>query len=185
MLPKGAYCCIHLLKSLLPCSGQEESTAHHGNEEAVNCLCYYKNYRDAGHHDLPQDTKDTLQKRLDPNFGERERKSVHALLYSPGGRCLFLCVSHSLLLGWMEKWTDFAGIRYLFVCPYDVWMDGHSDRLTWDGYLYLCRGKDSLSMLCCTVKHLVFARPPSCKYSRDFIFENFPVLLYNPYIKKF
>ncbi|KAK3087290.1 hypothetical protein FSP39_004285, partial [Pinctada imbricata] len=65
-------------------SGQEECTAHHGNEEAIKCLCFYKNYRDSGQHQLPEDTKDTLQKRLDPNFGERERKSVHALLYTPG-----------------------------------------------------------------------------------------------------
>lgn len=67
-------------------SGLDEETAHHGNrEEAARQLCYYRKYREEGHHNVPAETKEVLQNRIDPNYGERERKTVHALLYTPGG----------------------------------------------------------------------------------------------------
>ncbi|XP_056012541.1 DENN domain-containing protein 3-like isoform X2 [Ostrea edulis] len=66
-------------------SGLDEETAHHGNrEEAARQLCFYKKYREEGHHNVPTETKEVLQNRIDPNYGERERKTVHALLYTPG-----------------------------------------------------------------------------------------------------
>lgn len=67
-------------------SGLDAETAHHGNrEEAARQLCYYRKYREEGHHNVPAETKEVLQNRIDPNYGERERKTVHALLYTPGG----------------------------------------------------------------------------------------------------
>ena len=67
-------------------SGLDEETAHHGNrEEAARQLCFYRKYREEGHHNVPEETKEVLQNRIDPNYGERERKTVHALLYTPGG----------------------------------------------------------------------------------------------------
>ncbi|XP_022325231.2 DENN domain-containing protein 3-like isoform X2 [Crassostrea virginica] len=74
-----------LLVDALLQSGLDEETAHHGNrEEAARQLCFYRKYREEGHHNVPEETKEVLQNRIDPNYGERERKTVHALLYTPG-----------------------------------------------------------------------------------------------------
>ncbi|XP_061169944.1 DENN domain-containing protein 3-like isoform X3 [Saccostrea echinata] len=74
-----------LLVDALLQSGLDEETAHHSNrEEAARQLCFYRKYREEGHHNVPQETKEVLQNRIDPNYGERERKTVHALLYTPG-----------------------------------------------------------------------------------------------------
>lgn len=74
-----------LLVDALLQSGLDAETAHHGNrEEAARQLCYYRKYREEGHHNVPAETKEVLQNRIDPNYGERERKTVHALLYTPG-----------------------------------------------------------------------------------------------------
>lgn len=78
---------VHQLEcSICSFSGLDAETAHHGNrEEAARQLCYYRKYREEGHHNVPAETKEVLQNRIDPNYGERERKTVHALLYTPGG----------------------------------------------------------------------------------------------------
>ncbi|KAL3889951.1 hypothetical protein ACJMK2_002266 [Sinanodonta woodiana] len=66
-------------KSQLKCIANHEEL-----EKAVLHLAYYTGYKNKGHHILPKDTVDALQHRLDPNMGERERRTVQALLYTPG-----------------------------------------------------------------------------------------------------
>ena len=85
-------------------SGLDEETAHHGNrEEAARQLCFYRKYREEGHHNVPEETKEVLQNRIDPNYGERERKTVHALLYTPGGEYL------------MEQLNIWYSVQFFFI----------------------------------------------------------------------
>ncbi|KAK6960212.1 DENN domain-containing protein 3, partial [Biomphalaria glabrata] len=66
-------------------SGQDERVAHHGLvARAADSLCYFTAYMAEGRHNLPSDTIATLQHRVDPNTGQRERKTVEVLLYTPG-----------------------------------------------------------------------------------------------------
>ncbi|XP_071115089.1 DENN domain-containing protein 3-like [Haliotis cracherodii] len=66
-------------------SGNEAGSAH---EETVTSsaenLCHFTRYTSEGRHNLPKDTVEALQHRVDPNIGDRDRKTVEALLYTPG-----------------------------------------------------------------------------------------------------
>lgn len=50
-------------------------------------MCYFTTFVAEGHHKLSQDTMLALQQRVDPNIGQRERKTVEVLLYTPGCEC--------------------------------------------------------------------------------------------------
>ncbi|XP_069130797.1 DENN domain-containing protein 3-like [Argopecten irradians] len=66
-------------------SGEEEGCLHHATVEAsADNLCCYIRAMEREENVLSADTKDALQKKLDPNFGEPERMSIQALLYTPG-----------------------------------------------------------------------------------------------------
>ncbi|XP_070209415.1 DENN domain-containing protein 3-like [Littorina saxatilis] len=66
-------------------SGMDENTAHHENlTQSAESMCYFSAYIAEGRHQLPQDTSQALQHRVDPNHGQRERKTVEVLLYTPG-----------------------------------------------------------------------------------------------------
>ncbi|GFS17507.1 DENN domain-containing protein 3 [Elysia marginata] len=67
-------------------SGQDERTTHHKHvSRAAETLCYFSSYISEGRHNLPPDTLQALQHRVDPNMGQRERKTVEVLLYTAGG----------------------------------------------------------------------------------------------------
>ena len=69
------------------CSGQQEDAPHHDQIETwADRLAFYTQAKEAGKHILPKDTKEALQHKIDPNIGERERKTVQALLYTSGGK---------------------------------------------------------------------------------------------------
>ncbi|CAL1542255.1 unnamed protein product [Lymnaea stagnalis] len=66
-------------------SGRDERTTHHAHVAHVaETLCYFTNYMSEGRHNLPPDTVAALQHRVDPNVGQRERRTVEVLLYTPG-----------------------------------------------------------------------------------------------------
>ncbi|PVD32092.1 hypothetical protein C0Q70_07520 [Pomacea canaliculata] len=66
-------------------SGQDENTTHHRNlTQVAESMCYFTTFVAEGHHKLSQDTMLALQQRVDPNIGQRERKTVEVLLYTPG-----------------------------------------------------------------------------------------------------
>nr|KAG5692862.1 hypothetical protein BaRGS_002297 [Batillaria attramentaria] len=66
-------------------SGKDEQTAHHSNlTQAADSLCYFTAYIGEDRHKLPRDTSQALQHRVDPNSGQRERKTVEVLLYTAG-----------------------------------------------------------------------------------------------------
>ncbi|KAK7478037.1 hypothetical protein BaRGS_00030713 [Batillaria attramentaria] len=65
--------------------GKDEQTAHHSNlTQAADSLCYFTAYIGEDRHKLPRDTSQALQHRVDPNSGQRERKTVEVLLYTAG-----------------------------------------------------------------------------------------------------
>ncbi|GFN87386.1 DENN domain-containing protein 3 [Plakobranchus ocellatus] len=67
-------------------SGQDERATHHKHvTRAAETLCYFSAYMAEGRHNLPPDTLQALQHRVDPNMGQRERKTVEVLLYTAGG----------------------------------------------------------------------------------------------------
>lgn len=47
-------------------------------------MCFFTDYVADNRHRLPKDTTDSLQHRVDPNVGQRERKTVEVLLYTSG-----------------------------------------------------------------------------------------------------
>ncbi|XP_033730391.1 DENN domain-containing protein 3-like [Pecten maximus] len=66
-------------------SGEEEGSSHHATvENSADHLCCYIRAMVRGEHLLSSFTREALQKKLDPNFGEPERTSILALLYTPG-----------------------------------------------------------------------------------------------------
>ncbi|CAG5119297.1 unnamed protein product, partial [Candidula unifasciata] len=66
-------------------SGQDELVAHYGQvTHAAETLCYFTAYMAEGRHILPRDTTSALQRRVDPNIGQRERRSVLCMLYTAG-----------------------------------------------------------------------------------------------------
>ncbi|XP_059174697.1 DENN domain-containing protein 3-like [Physella acuta] len=66
-------------------SGHDERTTHHSHiNRAAEALCYFTAYMSEGRHNLPRDTITALQHRVDPNAGQRERKTVEVLLYTAG-----------------------------------------------------------------------------------------------------
>lgn len=67
-------------------SGQEEETMHSNCiEEVAKSVCVYSDMMDNKRHELPVHTREALQRKVDPNISERERRTVQALLYSGGG----------------------------------------------------------------------------------------------------
>ena len=71
-------------------SGQQETVPHHEHiENWADKLAFYTQAKEARKHVLPKDTKEALQHKIDPNMGERERKTVQALLYTSGGKIFF------------------------------------------------------------------------------------------------
>ncbi|OWF38493.1 DENN domain-containing protein 3-like [Mizuhopecten yessoensis] len=66
-------------------SGEVESCSHNATvESSADNLCCYIRAMERGEHLLSVATKEALQNKLDPNFGEPERTSIQALLYTPG-----------------------------------------------------------------------------------------------------
>ncbi|XP_046563294.1 DENN domain-containing protein 3-like [Haliotis rubra] len=66
-------------------SGNENGSSHEENVTAsAENLCHFTKYMSEGRHNLPKDTVDALQHRVDPNIGDRDRKTVEAILYTPG-----------------------------------------------------------------------------------------------------
>lgn len=66
-------------------SGQDESVTHYGQVNvAVETLCFFTAYMADDRHNLPKDTVSALQHRVDPNIGQRERKTVEVMLYTSG-----------------------------------------------------------------------------------------------------
>ena len=81
----------HLLWIISGASGMDENTDHHDNlTQAAESLCYFTAYIAEDRHKLPQDTSQALQHRVDPNSGQRERKTVEVLLYTSGCKLLLL-----------------------------------------------------------------------------------------------
>ena len=48
----------------------------------VALLCHFTRRRDAGEYALSEETKQILEYRLDPNYGQAERVTVEVLLYT-------------------------------------------------------------------------------------------------------
>ncbi|BFZ11081.1 hypothetical protein BsWGS_14120 [Bradybaena similaris] len=64
-------------------SGQDECVTHYGQVNvAVETLCFFTAYMADDRHNLPKDTVSALQHRVDPNIGQRERKTVEVMLYT-------------------------------------------------------------------------------------------------------
>ncbi|XP_076438047.1 DENN domain-containing protein 3-like [Babylonia areolata] len=74
-----------LLVDAIVRSGTDENTAHHHRlSQSADSLCYFTAYIAENRHELPKDTSQALQHRVDPNSGQRERKTVEVLLYMSG-----------------------------------------------------------------------------------------------------
>ncbi|KAL8607727.1 hypothetical protein ACOMHN_039400 [Nucella lapillus] len=74
-----------LLVDAIVRSGTDENTAHHHKlSQSADSLCYFTAYIAENRHELPKDTSQALQHRVDPNSGQRERKTVEVLLYVSG-----------------------------------------------------------------------------------------------------
>ena len=58
-------------------------------EKGAQLLCDFASRRASGRENLPKDTKDALQQRVDPNLWETERQAVESLLYTPGSMTYF------------------------------------------------------------------------------------------------
>ena len=99
-------------------SGMDENTDHHDNlTHAAESMCYFTAYIAEDRHKLPQDTSQALQHRVDPNSGQRERKTVEVLLYTSGCKfqlrgvfCVFLVLC--LLHGNHEGKTGSAAVSF-------------------------------------------------------------------------
>ena len=62
---------------------------HTAVEHAAGHLCFFTRRKEEGIDQLPPETKDVLQHRVDPNVREPERRAVEALLYTAGSRSIF------------------------------------------------------------------------------------------------
>ena len=79
------YDCLFVSVSLF--SGEEEQAQHHDlRTHSAEHMCYFTQRRLQGIDRLPDETKDILQKRIDPNLWEAGRSAIDALLYIPGSK---------------------------------------------------------------------------------------------------
>ena len=79
------------MKHFLPSSKEDLALSPESVLAAAGNLCYFTEYLRNGRHRLPKSTLETLQNRIDPNFGEREKQTVENLLYIPGCKLVCFC----------------------------------------------------------------------------------------------